>query len=167
MSAPILCFHSILGNTQLTCITCSVSVFVTRKHCKHPEGRYRLSSSLSCSQDLTQCQHMTDAPGIRMVGRAVQWAQIFTVGPRTEQCHLFTEHTFVMFLWPASRICRDWTLSKWGKARPRTCIEYPGMHETGLENENVTPLLFEKKNSKMHDDCFRNLGTTQLGGSVG
>jgi len=63
-----------------------------------------------------------------------------------------------MFLWPASRICQDWTLSKWGKARPRTPIEYPGMHETGLENENITPLLFKKKNSKMRGDCFRNLG---------
>lgn len=41
---------------------------------------------------------------------------------------------------------------------PRYFVENPGIGKAGVRNENVTPLLFKKKNSKMHSDYFRNLG---------
>lgn len=51
-------------------------------------------------------------------------------------------------------------MSKWGKVRPRYFVKYPGIYKTGLRNANVTPLLFKKKNSKMHSDYFRNFKKT-------
>lgn len=48
-------------------------------------------------------------------------------------------------------------MSKWGKARLRYLVDFVGMHKAELGNENVTPVLFKKKNSKIRSEYFRNL----------
>lgn len=162
MLAPSFSLHNILGKIQLPCITCLSLLLESTVSTQR--ANTQLSSSLACSQDVTQWQMFQVfgwLGGPCSKRRSSQW-----VPGQDSIIYPLSTHSFVMFLWPASRICQHWTLSKQGKD-PEPVLSILECMRQGLKMKNITPLLFKKKNSEMRSDCLRNLGKGHLGSSVG